>query len=123
MLAKAVKSSMTNQKRSSIRIPLARVEGKYRILGKNHSWERCEILNIALGGVSVLGERSFFVGDRIQLAFFLVKDDMYLQAEVTHISGRRCGVKFLIVHKDQEEVIQKFLKKHSLAGTKDEKAF
>ena len=106
----------SSQKRSSSRIPLTKVAGRYRILGRDYSWERCEIVDLSLGGLSVIGEKSFFVGDQMQISFPLVNEEMYLQVEVTHISGRRCGVKFLIVHKNQEDIIRKFLQKHFFTG-------
>ncbi len=106
-----------NERRSSGRVNTKGIKGKCRPLGSDLEWENCLVVDISLTGVVVIGEKSFFKGDQMELCFSLNEEEILLQIEVTsNIQGKRCGSKIILMHKKEEEIIKKYLNKYFLRG-------
>ena len=103
---------MGSQQRSSGRIGLTQVEGKYRMLDSDEKWEHCDIVNISLGGLFIVGTKSFLEGDELELCFSLEAQQMFMQLEVTNVHGKSCGAKFKVIHEKEKDLIQKYINRH-----------
>ena len=103
---------MGGQQRSSGRIGLTQVRGKYRMLNSNDKWENCDIVNISLGGLFIVGAKSFLKGDELEIYFSLEAQRMFMQLEVTNVHGKSCGAKFKVIHAKEQTLIQQYINHH-----------
>ena len=109
-------NTYSEERRASPRIKLdSRARYRFTNSFTDISFLPCRINNIGLGGINIIADQSFIVGDKIEVSFSFVdldkikniEDDASskttgtkLHMEVIHISGKKAGGKFSFIHQN-----------------------
>ena len=99
----------SQQKRGTARMAVT-IQGNYKLKGTK-DWLPCEIIDVGTGGLQIRGQFSFYAGDEVDVKFFLEEKVMISQIEITNISGRKAGGKYLAINDSDANIIQEFIHK------------
>lgn len=102
------------QKRDNARVKV-NIEGEYAFESDN-KFMNCQLRDIGTGGVALEGKFSFYEGDRLQLRFSLDQRPMKALIEITNVSGRKAGGRFISLTDEQYSMIQSYLNRHLMSG-------
>lgn len=95
-----------DQKRQTGRLKV-RKEGQYRM--PKSDWMNCELIDISTTGLALEGKQSFYIGDIIEIKFSLDKRLVVARLEITNLTGRKAGGKFMNLSEEDRSVIQELI--------------
>ena len=97
------------QKRETGRLTVD-IHGSFRFVGKQ-DWIPAHIIDISTGGLYFEGQSSFYVGDTLDIRILLENRNIIAKLEVTSISGKKAGGKFVSIMEKDQELIREFINK------------
>ena len=97
------------QKRETGRL-IVDIHGSFRFVGKE-DWIPAHIIDISKGGLYFEGQSSFYVGDILDIKIPLENRNIIAKLEVTSISGKKAGGKFVSIMEKDQEFIREFINK------------
>ncbi|MBS0618139.1 MAG: PilZ domain-containing protein [Spirochaetes bacterium] len=102
------------QKRKQGRLRVA-LTGRYRF-SEHDDWLACSVIDVSSSGIALSGEKSFFVGDKIEVVFTLAKQTITMHVEITNLIGRKAGGRVTQISDADREHIQETLGRELLSG-------
>jgi len=101
-----------NQKRQQGRLKVA-VNGHYRFHNEEE-WMPCSLIDISVTGIALNGKKSFYVGDKIEIRFYLEKRTILVDLEITNLIGKKAGGKVIRIDDADRKAIQEMLNRELL---------
>lgn len=101
--------NLLNQQRRLGRLR-AKIAGEYRFADRQN-WLPCTVLDISIEGFSLEGKESFYKGDKISVKIPFPDRLIFLNAEVTNLSGKKAGCKIVAANENEFAGIQLILDK------------
>jgi hypothetical protein len=95
------------QKRNTARLRIGK-PAEFRFAGEQR-WSVCTLNDVSIGGVSLEGNMSFYVGDKIDLRFTLDGRTLIAKLEITNIAGKKAGGRFESLMDSDLEFIREYL--------------
>ena len=97
------------EKRKFYRRKVQQIRGTYSYLGRGEEKFHCSINDINENGLHLSGERSFMVGDIIELEFKLNNKSILAHLDIIRVYGKSAGAKFSRINEDAQEFIRETL--------------
>jgi PilZ domain len=91
------------------------VDGHYRFTG-DEDWMPCSLIDISTRGIALVGKKSFYVGDKIEVRFGLEKRTVLVELEITNLIGKKAGGKVTGMTDADRTAIQDILNRDLLSG-------
>lgn len=103
-----------DHKREYGRLKVA-LEGQYRFQG-DEDWMSCSLIDVSARGMALVGKKSFYVGDKIEVNFALEKKTIFVRLEITNLIGKKAGGKIVHISDADRNSIQETLNRDLLSG-------
>lgn len=103
-----------DHKREHGRLKVA-VDGQYRFEGEE-DWLPCSLIDVSARGMALVGKKSFYVGDKIEVNFVLDKKTVFVRLEITNLIGKKAGGKIVHITDTDRHLIQETLNRELLSG-------
>jgi hypothetical protein len=103
-----------DHKREHGRLRVA-VDGQYRFEGEE-DWMPCSLVDISTRGMALVGKKSFYEGDKIEIRFVIEKRHVHAHVEITNLSGKKAGGRIIQMSDSDRDLIQQTLNRELLSG-------
>lgn len=103
-----------DHKREHGRLKVA-VDGQYRFADSD-DWMPCSLIDISTRGMALVGKKSFYQGDKIEVRFVLEKRHVHAHVEITNLIGKKAGGRITQMSDADRDLIQETLNRELLSG-------
>jgi hypothetical protein len=104
-------SDLSDNGRSSFRVPLANIVGEYSHKG---TVDKCDIMDLSFAGLGLKINHIIGTGDVIDIRFYLDKTTkIYCKAKIVSSRGGRVGVSFVEIPEKSKRAIHKHIEDYT----------